>query len=62
MLVGAFTDQAHKLILLANDEARMLRSEAVAPEHLHAEGHSGGLRPAAPAPWSFAGDRGLSGR
>ena len=34
MLVGAFTDQAHNLILLANDEARMLRSEAVAPEHL----------------------------
>jgi hypothetical protein len=33
MVVGAFTDQACNLILLAHDEARMLRAEAVAPEH-----------------------------
>lgn len=34
MVLGAFTDQAYNLILMANDEARVLRSEAVAPEHL----------------------------
>lgn len=27
MVVGAFTDQAYNLILMANDEARLLRSE-----------------------------------
>jgi hypothetical protein len=34
MVVGAFTDQAYNPILLTNDDARMLRSEAGAPEHL----------------------------
>ena len=34
MLVGAFTDQAHNLILLANDEARMLRSECCCCERI----------------------------
>jgi hypothetical protein len=33
MVVGAFTDHACNLILPAHDEARMLRTEAVAPEH-----------------------------
>jgi ATP-dependent Clp protease ATP-binding subunit ClpA len=32
--LGAFTDQAHNLILLAEDEARMLGQPAVEPEHL----------------------------
>jgi ATP-dependent Clp protease ATP-binding subunit ClpA len=32
--MGIFTDQAHNLILLAEDEARMLGRSAVEPEHL----------------------------
>ena len=31
---GAFTDQAHNLILLAGDETRMLGRSVVEPEHL----------------------------
>ena len=33
-MLGAFTDQAHNLILLAEDEARMLGRPVVEPEHL----------------------------
>lgn len=33
-MLGAFTDQAHNLILLAEDEARMLGRLVVEPEHL----------------------------
>lgn len=33
-MLGAFTDQAYNLILLAEDEARMLGHPAVEPEHL----------------------------
>jgi ATP-dependent Clp protease ATP-binding subunit ClpA len=33
-LLGWFTDQAHNLILLADDEARMLNHAVVEPEHL----------------------------
>jgi hypothetical protein len=33
-MLGAFTDQAHNLILLAGDEARMLGKSVVEPEHL----------------------------
>jgi hypothetical protein len=33
-VLGAFTDQAHNLILLAEDEARMLGRPVVEPEHL----------------------------
>lgn len=33
-MLGAFTGQAHDLILLAGDEARMLGRSAVEPEHL----------------------------
>jgi len=33
-VLGAFTDQAHNLILLAEDEARMLGRAVVEPEHL----------------------------
>jgi hypothetical protein len=33
-MLGAFTDQAHNLILLAGDEARMLGRLVVEPEHL----------------------------
>ena len=33
-MLGAFTDQAHNLILLAEDEARMLGQPVVEPEHL----------------------------
>lgn len=33
-MLGAFTDQAHNLILLSEDEARMLGQSVVEPEHL----------------------------
>jgi ATP-dependent Clp protease ATP-binding subunit ClpA len=33
-VLGAFTQQAHNLILLSEDEARMLGRSFVEPEHL----------------------------
>ena len=33
-MLGAFTDQAHNLILLAGDETRMRGRSVVEPEHL----------------------------
>ncbi len=54
-MLGAFTDQAHNLILLAEDEARMLGRPEVEPEHLLlALLRHGNVR-------SLFADRGISG-
>ena len=54
-MLGAFTDQAHNLILLAEDEARMLGRSVVEPEHLLiALLRHGNVR-------SLFADRGISG-
>ena len=34
LMLGVFTDQAHNLILLSEDEARMLGRPVVEPQHL----------------------------